>query len=131
MSETAVSFRSLLKIRKSTVEFVDVPEFGFAMVTGSGRRPSRWSGSGRAWARRTSSLPGARALGRSGGPLGVHYGCHPARWGATSSGWGMFPWAGGLEALPASEAGPIAAWRVTYASVSPRPGAGAWGIGAR
>lgn len=40
MSETAVSFRSLLKIRKSTVEFVDVPEFGFAMVTGSGRRPT-------------------------------------------------------------------------------------------
>ena len=40
---------------------------------------------------------------------------------------GCFRGREGLETLPASEAGPIAAWRVTYASASPRPGAGAWG----
>jgi hypothetical protein len=38
MTETAISFGSLLKARTGTVEFVDVPEFGFAMVTGSGAR---------------------------------------------------------------------------------------------
>jgi hypothetical protein len=36
MSETAVSSGSLLKVRKGAVEFVDVPEFGFAVVTGAG-----------------------------------------------------------------------------------------------
>lgn len=36
MTETAISFESLLKVRKGTVEFADVPEFGFAVVTGSG-----------------------------------------------------------------------------------------------
>jgi hypothetical protein len=36
MSETAISFGSLLKVRKGAVEFVDVPEFGFAMVAGTG-----------------------------------------------------------------------------------------------
>ena len=33
---TATSFESLLKARKGTVAIVDVPEFGFAVVTGSG-----------------------------------------------------------------------------------------------
>ncbi len=36
MSEAAVSLGSLLKVRKGTVEFVDVPEFGFAVVPGTG-----------------------------------------------------------------------------------------------
>ena len=36
MSETAISFGSLLKVGKGAVEFVDVPEFGFAVVTGTG-----------------------------------------------------------------------------------------------
>ncbi len=36
MSETAISFESLLKVLKGGVEFVDVPEFGFAVVTGTG-----------------------------------------------------------------------------------------------
>ncbi|HXZ77998.1 MAG TPA: GyrI-like domain-containing protein [Streptosporangiaceae bacterium] len=36
MTETAISFDSLLKVRKGAVEFVDVPEFGFAVVTGTG-----------------------------------------------------------------------------------------------
>jgi hypothetical protein len=36
MSETAISFESLLKAGKGAVEFVDVPEFGFAVVAGSG-----------------------------------------------------------------------------------------------
>ena len=36
MSATTVSFGSLLKASQGTVEFVDVPEFGFAVVTGSG-----------------------------------------------------------------------------------------------
>jgi hypothetical protein len=36
MSETAISFESLLKVRKGPVEFVDVPEFRFALVTGAG-----------------------------------------------------------------------------------------------
>ena len=36
MTETAISFESLLKVRKGAVGFVDVPEFGFAVVTGIG-----------------------------------------------------------------------------------------------
>ncbi len=36
MTETTVSFDSLLKVRKGTVDIVDVPEYGFAVVTGSG-----------------------------------------------------------------------------------------------
>lgn len=36
MSETVISFESLLKAGKGAVEFVDVPEFGFAVVTGAG-----------------------------------------------------------------------------------------------
>jgi hypothetical protein len=36
MSETAISFESLLKVRRGAVEFVDVPEFGFAVVVGTG-----------------------------------------------------------------------------------------------
>jgi hypothetical protein len=36
MSETAISFESLLKVREGAVEFVDVPEFGFVLVTGTG-----------------------------------------------------------------------------------------------
>lgn len=36
MTETAISFESLLKVRRGAVDFVDVPEFGFAAVTGSG-----------------------------------------------------------------------------------------------
>jgi hypothetical protein len=36
MSETATSFESLIKVGKGAVELVDVPEFGFAVVTGSG-----------------------------------------------------------------------------------------------
>jgi hypothetical protein len=36
MTETVISFGSLLKIGKGAVEFVDVPEFGFAVVTGTG-----------------------------------------------------------------------------------------------
>ena len=37
MIETAVSAESLLKVRKGAVDIVDVPEFGFVTVTGSGR----------------------------------------------------------------------------------------------
>ncbi len=36
MTETTISFGSLLKVRRGAVDFVDVPEFGFAVVTGSG-----------------------------------------------------------------------------------------------
>lgn len=36
MTEPAISSESLLKVRKGAVEFVDVPEFGFAVVTGTG-----------------------------------------------------------------------------------------------
>ena len=36
MTETAISFESLLKIRKGAVDIVDVPEFGFAVVSGGG-----------------------------------------------------------------------------------------------
>jgi hypothetical protein len=36
MTETTISFESLLKVRKGAVDFVDVPEFGFAAVTGRG-----------------------------------------------------------------------------------------------
>lgn len=36
MTETAISFESLLKVRKGGVDIVDVPEFGFAVVTGTG-----------------------------------------------------------------------------------------------
>lgn len=36
MTETVISFESLLKAGKGAAEFVDVPEFGFAMVTGTG-----------------------------------------------------------------------------------------------
>ena len=36
MTETVISFESLLKAGKSAAEFVDVPEFGFAVVTGTG-----------------------------------------------------------------------------------------------
>lgn len=37
MSETTISFESLLKVRKNVVDVVDVPEYGFAMLDGSGR----------------------------------------------------------------------------------------------
>jgi hypothetical protein len=36
MTETVISVELLLKPRRGTVEFVDVPEFGFAVVTGTG-----------------------------------------------------------------------------------------------
>jgi hypothetical protein len=36
MTDTAISFESLLKVRKGAVEFVEVPEFGFAVVAGTG-----------------------------------------------------------------------------------------------
>jgi hypothetical protein len=36
MTETAISFESLLKAGKGAVEFVEVPEFGYAVVTGTG-----------------------------------------------------------------------------------------------
>jgi hypothetical protein len=36
MTETTISFESLLKVRRGAVDFVDVPEFGFAAVTGIG-----------------------------------------------------------------------------------------------
>ena len=36
MTATAISFESLLKIRKGAVDVVDVPEFGFAVVAGRG-----------------------------------------------------------------------------------------------
>jgi hypothetical protein len=36
MTETVIGFESLLKAGKGEVEFVDVPEFGFAVVTGTG-----------------------------------------------------------------------------------------------
>ena len=40
---TATSFESLLKARKGTVAMVDVPEFGFVVVTGSGPPKTRSS----------------------------------------------------------------------------------------
>jgi hypothetical protein len=36
MTATAISFESLLKIRKGAVDIIDVPEFGFAVVAGRG-----------------------------------------------------------------------------------------------
>jgi hypothetical protein len=36
MTTLTISFESLLKVRKGAVDMVDVPEFGFAVVTGSG-----------------------------------------------------------------------------------------------
>jgi hypothetical protein len=36
MTETTISFESLVRVSKGAVDFVDVPEFGFAAVTGSG-----------------------------------------------------------------------------------------------
>jgi hypothetical protein len=36
MTVTAISFESLLKVRVGAVDIVDVPEFGFAVVTGGG-----------------------------------------------------------------------------------------------
>jgi hypothetical protein len=36
MTETTISFESLLKVRKGAVDFVDVPTLGFAAVIGSG-----------------------------------------------------------------------------------------------
>ena len=36
MTGNAISSESLLKVRKGAVEFVDVPEFGFAVVPGTG-----------------------------------------------------------------------------------------------
>ena len=36
MGEAVISFGSLLKVGKGAVELVDVPEFGFAVVTGTG-----------------------------------------------------------------------------------------------
>ena len=36
MTATAISFESLLKIRKGAVDVIDVPEFGFAVVAGRG-----------------------------------------------------------------------------------------------
>lgn len=36
MTQTAISFESLLKVRKGAVDIVDVPEFGFAAVIGGG-----------------------------------------------------------------------------------------------
>jgi hypothetical protein len=36
MTETVISFESLLKVRKGAVDIVDIPEFGFAAVTGGG-----------------------------------------------------------------------------------------------
>jgi len=36
MTETTISVESLLKVRKGTVDFMDIPELGFAAVTGSG-----------------------------------------------------------------------------------------------
>ncbi len=36
MTVTAISFESLLKIRKGAVDIIDVPEFGFAVVAGKG-----------------------------------------------------------------------------------------------
>jgi hypothetical protein len=31
-----LSFEALLKAREGTADFVDIPDFGFAMITGSG-----------------------------------------------------------------------------------------------
>jgi hypothetical protein len=36
MTEITIGFESLLKVRKGAVDIVDVPDFGFAVVTGSG-----------------------------------------------------------------------------------------------
>ena len=36
MTETALSFESLLKVRKGALDFVDIPEFGFATIIGGG-----------------------------------------------------------------------------------------------
>jgi hypothetical protein len=36
MTETVLSFESLLKIRKGALDIVDIPEFGFATITGGG-----------------------------------------------------------------------------------------------
>jgi ferredoxin len=36
MTETTIGFESLLKARKGAVDIVDVPEYGFAVVSGSG-----------------------------------------------------------------------------------------------
>ena len=36
MTETGPSFESLLKVRQGALDFVDIPEFGFAAVIGSG-----------------------------------------------------------------------------------------------
>ena len=36
MTAIATSYESLLKVRKGAVDIVDVPEFGFAAVTGTG-----------------------------------------------------------------------------------------------
>jgi hypothetical protein len=36
MTETTISFASLLKVRRGAVDLIDVPEFGFAVVTGTG-----------------------------------------------------------------------------------------------
>ena len=36
MTVPVISFESLLKVRKGAVDVIDVPEFGFAVVTGSG-----------------------------------------------------------------------------------------------
>jgi hypothetical protein len=41
MTETLISFESLIKIRKGAVDIVDVPEFGFAVVTGEGAPEGR------------------------------------------------------------------------------------------
>ena len=36
MTAIATSYESLLKVRKGAVDIVDVPEFGFVAVTGTG-----------------------------------------------------------------------------------------------
>jgi hypothetical protein len=36
MTVIATSYESLLKVRKGAVDIVDVPEFGFVAVTGTG-----------------------------------------------------------------------------------------------
>ena len=36
MTAIAASYESLLKVRKGAVDIVDVPEFGFVAVTGTG-----------------------------------------------------------------------------------------------
>jgi len=42
MSAIAVSYESLLKVRKGAVDIVDVPEFGFVAVTGTGEPGGAW-----------------------------------------------------------------------------------------